>query len=155
MLLAHPLREMVTVDGPYPAYADRPRALFSSWYEFFPRSEGAYRDAKTGTVVSGTFATAAKRLEAVAAMGFDVIYLPPIHPIGEVNRKGPNNTLTPGPGRPGLAVGDRQPPRWTRRRPSRPRHPGRLRRVRGQRRQRSGSRSRSTSLCSAPRTTPG
>ena len=97
VLLAHPLREMVTVDGPYPAYADRPRALFSSWYEFFPRSEGAYREPKKGTVVSGTFATAAKRLDAVAAMGFDVIYLPPIHPIGEVNRKGPNNTLTPGP----------------------------------------------------------
>ena len=56
-----------------------------------PRARGP------GTVVSGTFATAAKRLEAVAAMGFNVIYLPPIHPIGEVNRKGPNNTLTPGP----------------------------------------------------------
>ncbi len=97
VLLAHPLREMVTMDGPYPAYADRPRALFSSWYEFFPRSEGAYREPKKGTVVSGTFATAAKRLDAVAAMGFDVIYLPPIHPIGEVNRKGPNNSLTPGP----------------------------------------------------------
>ena len=102
VLLTHPLREMVTVDGPYAAYADRPRALFSSWYEFFPRSEGAYRDTKTGAVVSGTFETAAKRLEAVAAMGFNVIYLPPIHPIGEVNRKGPNNTLTPGPTTPGL-----------------------------------------------------
>ncbi|KAA1418456.1 DUF3416 domain-containing protein [Nocardioides humilatus] len=101
VLLANPLRELVTIDGPYPAYADRPRALFGSWYEFFPRSEGAYRDAKTGTVVSGTFSTAAKRLEGVAAMGFDVIYLPPIHPIGEVNRKGPNNTLTPGPDDPG------------------------------------------------------
>ncbi|WP_183099642.1 alpha-1,4-glucan--maltose-1-phosphate maltosyltransferase, partial [Nocardioides pelophilus] len=98
VLLAHPLREMVTVDGPYPAYADRQRALFSSWYEFFPRSEGAVQDPKTGKVVSGTFATAAKRLEAVAAMGFDVIYLPPIHPIGEVNRKGPNNTVLSGPG---------------------------------------------------------
>ena len=50
-----------------------------------------------GKVTSGNFRTAAKRLEAVAAMGFDVVYLPPIHPIGEVNRKGPNNTLTPGP----------------------------------------------------------
>jgi starch synthase (maltosyl-transferring) len=97
VLLTHPLREMVTVDGPYAAYADRPRALFSSWYEFFPRSEGAFRDSKSGAVVSGTFGTAAKRLEAVAAMGFDVVYLPPIHPIGEVNRKGPNNTLNPGP----------------------------------------------------------
>jgi starch synthase (maltosyl-transferring) len=109
VLLTHPLRELVTVDGPYPAYADRPRALFSSWYEFFPRSEGAFRKRKTGEVVSGTFATAAKRLDAVAAMGFDVIYLPPIHPIGEVNRKGPNNTLTPGPKDPGSpwAIGSR------------------------------------------------
>ncbi|RHW27784.1 DUF3416 domain-containing protein [Nocardioides immobilis] len=98
VLLAHPLRELVTVDGPYPAYADRQRALYSSWYEFFPRSEGAFRNPKTGAVVSGTFATAAKRLDAVAAMGFDVIYLPPIHPIGEVNRKGPNNTVLSGPG---------------------------------------------------------
>ncbi len=96
-LRRHPVREFVTVEGPFPAYADRSRALFGSWYEFFPRSEGATRDAKTGKVTSGTFATAAKRLDAVADMGFDVIYLPPIHPIGEVNRKGPNNTLTPGP----------------------------------------------------------
>ena len=101
LLLAHPLRELVTVEGPYPAYADRPRALFGSWYEFFPRSEGATKDPKTGAVTSGTFVTAAKRLDAVAAMGFDVVYLPPIHPIGEVNRKGPNNTLTPGPDDPG------------------------------------------------------
>jgi starch synthase (maltosyl-transferring) len=97
LLLAHPLRELVTIEGPYPAYADRERALFSSWYEFFPRSEGATRDPATGAVTSGSFRTAAKRLDAVAEMGFDVIYLPPIHPIGEVNRKGPNNTLTPGP----------------------------------------------------------
>ncbi|CUR56077.1 putative glucanase glgE [metagenome] len=97
VLIAHPLRELLTVEGPFPAYADRERALFSSWYEFFPRSEGATKDAVTGKVTSGSFTTAAKRLDAVAAMGFDVIYLPPIHPIGEVNRKGPNNTLTPGP----------------------------------------------------------
>lgn len=97
VLLAHPLRELVTVEGPYPAYADRERALYGSWYEFFPRSEGATRDERTGKVTTGTLRTAAKRLDAVADMGFDVIYLPPIHPIGEVNRKGPNNTLTPGP----------------------------------------------------------
>jgi starch synthase (maltosyl-transferring) len=92
----HPLRDLLSVEGPYPLQVDRKRALFSAWYEFFPRSEGAYVDDH-GTVHSGTFATAAERLEAVAAMGFDVIYLPPIHPIGEVNRKGRNNTLTPGP----------------------------------------------------------
>ncbi|GEP37864.1 alpha-1,4-glucan:maltose-1-phosphate maltosyltransferase 2 [Nocardioides psychrotolerans] len=98
---AHPLRELVSVEGPYPAYADRERALYGSWYEFFPRSEGATKDPDTGIVMSGNFETAARRLDAVAAMGFDVIYLPPIHPIGEVNRKGPNNTLTPGPDDPG------------------------------------------------------
>jgi starch synthase (maltosyl-transferring) len=66
-------------------------------------------DPKTGRITSGNFRTAAKRLDAVAAMGFDVIYLPPIHPIGEVNRKGPNNTLTPGPDDPGSpwAIGSR------------------------------------------------
>ncbi len=93
----HPLRDLVSVEGPFPAYADRERALFGSWYEFFPRSEGAVKDPVTGKVSSGTLRTAARRLDAVAAMGFDVIYLPPIHPIGRVNRKGPNNTLTPGP----------------------------------------------------------
>ncbi|MGD9959589.1 alpha-1,4-glucan--maltose-1-phosphate maltosyltransferase [Nocardioides sp.] len=97
VLTAHPLRDLLTIEGPFPAFADRERALFSSWYEFFPRSEGATKDPVTGEVTSGTFQTAAERLDAVADMGFDVIYLPPIHPIGEVNRKGPNNTLTPGP----------------------------------------------------------
>jgi starch synthase (maltosyl-transferring) len=97
VLRDHPLRELGSVEGPWPLWADRTRALYGSWYEFFPRSEGATRDEATGTVASGTFRTAADRLDAVAAMGFDVIYLPPIHPIGEVNRKGPNNTLTPGP----------------------------------------------------------
>ncbi len=92
---AHPLRDLLTTEGPYPFFADRERALYSSWYEFFPRSEGAYVDPQTGKVVSGTFRTAAERLPAVAAMGFHVLYLPPIHPIGEVNRKGANNTLTP------------------------------------------------------------
>ena len=95
-LEAYPLRELLTVEGPFPLQADRPRALYGSWYELFPRSEGAAPDAD-GVLRSGTFATAAKRLPAVAEMGFDVVYLPPIHPIGEVNRKGPNNTLTPGP----------------------------------------------------------
>jgi starch synthase (maltosyl-transferring) len=97
VLAAHPLRDLVTTEGPFPFFADRERALVGSWYEFFPRSEGAHADPKTGAVVSGTFRTAAKRLDAVAAMGFDVVYLPPIHPIGKVNRKGPNNTLVAGP----------------------------------------------------------
>ncbi len=110
VLRAHPLRDLVSVEGPYPAYADRERALYGSWYEFFPRSEGATKDPDTGLVLGGTLETAARRLDAVAAMGFDVIYLPPIHPIGEVNRKGPNNTLTPGPDDPGSpwAIGSRE-----------------------------------------------
>ena len=86
------------------------RALFGSWYEFFPRSEGAYVDRNTGKVVSGNFRTAAKRLDAVAAMGFDVLYLPPIHPIGDAFRKGPNNTLDSGPDDPGVpwAIGNEE-----------------------------------------------
>jgi starch synthase (maltosyl-transferring) len=97
VLARHPLRDLVSTEGPYPFFADRERALYGSWYEFFPRSEGAYVDKATGKVVPGTLRTAAKRLDAVAEMGFDVIYLPPIHPIGRVNRKGRNNTLDPGP----------------------------------------------------------
>ena len=96
VLHGYPIRDLLTVEGPYPLTVDRVRALYSSWYEFFPRSEGAVR-AADGTITSGTFRTAAERLDAVAAMGFDVVYLPPIHPIGAVNRKGRNNTLTPGP----------------------------------------------------------
>ncbi|GAB2727439.1 alpha-1,4-glucan--maltose-1-phosphate maltosyltransferase [Kitasatospora kifunensis] len=92
-LLRHPLRELVTAATPLPLQVERQRALYGSWYEFFPRSEGATLDPPR----SGTFRTAAKRLPAIAAMGFDVLYLPPIHPIGLAYRKGPNNTLTPGP----------------------------------------------------------
>ncbi|MBQ3360431.1 MAG: alpha-1,4-glucan--maltose-1-phosphate maltosyltransferase [Microbacterium sp.] len=79
---------------------DRTAAGVASWYEFFPRSEGAKR-LKDGTVKSGTFRSATKRLPGVAAMGFDVLYLVPIHPIGTTNRKGRNNTLTTEPGDPG------------------------------------------------------
>lgn len=96
VLRDNPLRDLLTVEGPYPFFADRNKALFSSWYEFFPRSEGAVLNAD-GSVTSGNFKSAAERLPAVAAMGFDVIYLPPVHPIGEVNRKGRNNTLEPAP----------------------------------------------------------
>jgi starch synthase (maltosyl-transferring) len=69
-------------------WVDRERARFSAWYELFPRSEGG-------------FAGAAKRLRPIAEMGFDVVYLPPIHPIGSTFRKGRNNTLTPAPDDPG------------------------------------------------------
>ncbi|MFD6416655.1 maltotransferase domain-containing protein [Streptomyces sp. NPDC060194] len=100
-LAAHPLRELVTASDPLPLRVERRRALYGSWYEFFPRSEGA-RVTESGAVLSGSFATAAERLPAVAAMGFDVLYLPPIHPIGTTWRKGPNNTLSPGPDDPGV-----------------------------------------------------
>jgi starch synthase (maltosyl-transferring) len=100
VLAHHPLRDLLGASRSYPVFADRERALVGSWYEFFPRSEGAHVDEQ-GRVVPGTLRTAAERLPAVAAMGFDVIYLPPVHPIGRVNRKGPNNTLDPGPDDPG------------------------------------------------------
>ncbi|MCU1373001.1 MAG: sle [Actinomycetia bacterium] len=74
----------VTSGDPMPLWVDRERGLCSAWYELFPRSEGG-------------FVGATKRLAAVADMGFDILYLPPIHPIGTSHRKGRNNTLTPGP----------------------------------------------------------
>ena len=92
-----PLKLGITSSGPWPMLVERERALVGAWYEFFPRSEGAQVQPPR----SGTFQKAAKRLPAIAAMGFDVIYLPPIHPIGIINRKGRNNTLTPGPHDPG------------------------------------------------------
>ncbi|MFI7011350.1 maltotransferase domain-containing protein [Streptomyces sp. NPDC050145] len=95
-LATHPLRELVTVSRELPLLVERERALYGSWYEFFPRSEGAVLEPGKPPV-SGTFATAAERLPAIAAMGFDVVYLPPIHPIGTTHRKGPDNSLTPGP----------------------------------------------------------
>jgi starch synthase (maltosyl-transferring) len=99
---AYPLRDFVTRSNRMPVYADRLRALYSAWYEFFPRSEGVQVDPMgRREPVSGTFRTAARRLEEIAAMGFDVVYLPPVHPIGTTFRKGRNNSLTAGPGDPG------------------------------------------------------
>ena len=79
---------------------ERTRAGVGAWYEFFPRSEGAVRK-KDGTIRSGTFRSAAKQLSRVADMGFEILYLPPIHPIGRTHRKGPDNTLDAGPQDPG------------------------------------------------------
>jgi len=139
----HPLRELLTSSAPLPLLVERRRALFGSWYELFPRSEGARplepaegtgpaapanpqhiapagpaapagphrtaagplsptvpvgaTSAPPPRIVSGTFRTAAERLPAVAAMGFDVVYLPPVHPIGTTHRKGPNNALAAAP----------------------------------------------------------
>ncbi|QSB16606.1 alpha-1,4-glucan--maltose-1-phosphate maltosyltransferase [Natronosporangium hydrolyticum] len=94
LLWQWPVRELVTRSDEYAIVVDRPRALFSAWYELFPRSEGAVADEAGRPLRHGTFTTAAQRLPAVAAMGFDVVYLPPIHPIGRVARKGRNNALT-------------------------------------------------------------
>ena len=101
------LRRLVSSSEKFPIRADRDRALVGAWYEFFPRSEGAIVDAH-GRITSGTFATAAKRIPAIAAMGFDVLYLPPIHPIGTSHRKGRNNSLTPSDTDPGVpwAIGN-------------------------------------------------
>lgn len=95
LLTAHPVRELVTKSRTYRVWVDRKRALFGSWYELFPRSTGGW-DGE-GNPVHGTFLTAAQDLPRIADMGFNVVYLPPIHPIGEINRKGPNNTLVAGP----------------------------------------------------------
>ncbi|MGN7187148.1 maltotransferase domain-containing protein [Microbacterium enclense] len=100
MFADRPLMGLVSVGRDAELLVERERAGVGAWYEFFPRSEGATR-ADDGSVVSGTFRTAIDRLPGVAGMGFDVLYLPPIHPIGETNRKGPNNTLVTQPGDPG------------------------------------------------------
>lgn len=97
LLWEHPVRDLVTTTGPYRLFVDRQRALFSAWYELFPRSEGAKVDPAGRPLRHGTFATAARRLPAVAGMGFDVVYLPPVHPIGRVARKGRDNALVAEP----------------------------------------------------------
>ncbi|MGH4008392.1 MAG: alpha-1,4-glucan--maltose-1-phosphate maltosyltransferase [Pseudonocardiaceae bacterium] len=95
ILTDDPIRDLVTRGSTHKVWVDRPRALFSSWYELFPRSTGGW-DAQ-GEPVHGTLATATRMLDRIAGMGFDVVYLPPIHPIGEVNRKGANNAPEAGP----------------------------------------------------------
>ena len=74
---------------------DRPIARFGAWYEMFPRSQGRVPGK------GATFDDCIERLAEIRALGFDVVYLPPIHPIGRVNRKGRDNTLTAEPGDPG------------------------------------------------------
>jgi starch synthase (maltosyl-transferring) len=95
LLDQYPLRELLTRGEQHGVWVDRPLARFGSWYEFFPRSTGGW-DSQ-GNPLHGTFATATKALSRVARMGFDVVYLPPIHPIGKVHRKGRNNSVTAAP----------------------------------------------------------
>jgi starch synthase (maltosyl-transferring) len=91
-------------EPPLAIEVDRERARFSSWYEMFPRSAAAHAGEH------GTLADAEALLPYVASMGFDVLYLPPIHPIGEIERKGPNNRVGAGPDDPGSpwAIGSRE-----------------------------------------------
>ena len=88
-------------------WVDRERARFSSWYELFPRS-AAPTAKEDRPARHGTFADVELLLPEIAAMGFDILYLPPIHPIGRAFRKGPNNSTTPGPDAEGSpwAIGD-------------------------------------------------
>ena len=96
-----PLRDLVTTSRTYPLVVHRTLALSGSWYELFPRSHGATYDELTQQWTSGTLRTAANQLPRIAAMGFDVVYLTPIHPIGTTHRKGRNNALAALPGDPG------------------------------------------------------
>ena len=102
ILDAAPLRELLTRSAVYPLVVHRKRALYGAWYEFFPRSEGVQADPMgRREPQGGTLRTAMCRLEPIARMGFDVVYLPPVHPIGTTARKGRNNALHAGPGDPG------------------------------------------------------
>lgn len=103
-LSRYPLRDMMTYSAEYLVNVDRELALYGSWYEFFPRSAGAFQ-RPDGTWVPGTLKTATEELDRIKAMGFTVAYLTPIHPIGSTNRKGRNNTLTAEPGDPGSPYG--------------------------------------------------
>ena len=96
----NPLRNLATFSDVRTVLCERRLAGSGAWYEFFPRSEGAVRQ-KDGSIVSGNFTTAIKSLDRVSQMGFEVLYLPPVHPIGTSHRKGPNNTLSAGPNDPG------------------------------------------------------
>ena len=100
----HPLRDGISESSPQRFKVERPKSSFAAWYQFFPRSEGAYR-AEDGTIVQGNFKTALTGLDRAAEEGFDIVYLPPIFPIGVTNRKGRNNSLVAGPHDPGSPFG--------------------------------------------------
>ena len=99
-----PLRDGISESRPQRFKVERPKSSFAAWYQFFPRSEGAYR-AEDGTIVQGNFKTALTGLDRAAEEGFDIVYLPPIFPIGVTNRKGRNNSLVAGPHDPGSPFG--------------------------------------------------
>jgi starch synthase (maltosyl-transferring) len=95
IVIQHEPREGLTALGPLPVRVDRQRGRFGSWYELFPRSWGGFKGVE-------------RQLPRLAELGFDIIYMPPIHPIGHTNRKGRDNAPTAGPGDPGspYAIGD-------------------------------------------------
>lgn len=95
LLHTHPLRDLLVEGEIHEVLVERREALFNSWYELFPRSTGGWDE--DGQPVHGTFKTTQKALERVAEMGFDTVYFPPIHPIGEVHRKGKNNSVVAEP----------------------------------------------------------
>ncbi|MCG4792883.1 maltotransferase domain-containing protein [Bifidobacterium adolescentis] len=100
----NPLRDGLSASNPQRFRVERPKSSFAAWYQFFPRSEGAYFDAD-GKIVQGTLKTALSGLDRAKAESFDIVYLPPIFPIGVTNRKGRNNTLIAGPHDPGSPFG--------------------------------------------------
>ncbi|HKW93381.1 MAG TPA: alpha-amylase family glycosyl hydrolase, partial [Methylomirabilota bacterium] len=95
MARAQPRPDLTRYDRELEVVVDRPEAGFAAWYELFPRSQGRIAGRH------GTFEDCIERLPDVRRMGFDVVYLPPIHPIGRSARKGPDNALGAGPGDPG------------------------------------------------------
>ena len=101
----HPLRDGISPSQPQRFKVERPKSSFAAWYQFFPRSEGATIDPNTGKFIQGTLKTSMAGLERAAAEGFDIVYLPPVFPIGVTNRKGRNNTLVAGPDDPGSPFG--------------------------------------------------
>ena len=101
----HPLRDGIPPSQPQRFKVERPKSSFAAWYQFFPRSEGATIDPNTGKIIQGTLKTSMAGLERAAAEGFDIVYLPPVFPIGVTNRKGRNNTLVAGPDDPGSPFG--------------------------------------------------
>ena len=101
----HPLRDGISPSQPQRFKVERPKSSFAAWYQFFPRSEGATIDPNTGKIIQGTLKTSMAGLERAAAEGFDIVYRPPVFPIGVTNRKGRNNTLVAGPDDPGSPFG--------------------------------------------------
>jgi starch synthase (maltosyl-transferring) len=101
---ANPDRSRETKSDRYRTTIDRQKAVFSTWYELFPRS---WSDSPGE---HGTFADVEANLDYISRMGFDVLYLPPIHPVGMTLRKGPNNSLGAGPDDPGVpwAIGSEE-----------------------------------------------